>query len=335
MDPISQAVLGAAAAHLAFGRRLPRAAALIGAAAGMVPDLDVLIAFGDDPTAGWVWHRGPTHSLVAIPIGGVLSALPFLLVPSLRKHWKAVIGASVIAFATHAPLDALTSYGTQLFWPFTDHRVALDWMPIIDPVWTLMMVLGVILAVWRKSIVPTAVVLCLGLLYFGFGAFQHERAMAALERVAQEAGHDDATNLRAMPSPASLALWHGIYKHGDELHAIGIRTGYLGATAVKIGMPRPLADAEEVAGSEGTETRRQFEVFQWFSDDTLYLPEPDARPQVVADGRYSSDPAAHEPLWGLDFTGDAVRHYRPPRRFDARGLLRTMFGNDPSYRPLP
>lgn len=301
----------------------------------MAPDLDIFIPVNGDPTAGWIWHRGPTHALIAIPILGPLAALPFLLVPNLRTHWKAVLGAGTVAIATHAPLDALTSYGTQLFWPFTNYRVALDWMPIIDPVWTLTMLVGVILAVCRKSIVPSAVVLTLGLLYFGFGAIQHERAMSALERVTEAAGHDEATGLRVNPTPASLGLWHGIYKHEGRLYVVGIRTGYLGETTVKIGESRLLADAAMVAGREGTETRRQYEVFRWFSGDTLYLPNPDEQPHIVADGRYSGDPAGHAPLWGLDFSGREVRRARPPREVDASRLLRTLFGNDPTYRPLP
>src|SRR5262245_54624375 len=126
MDSITQGVLGAAVAQSIMSRRLPRGAGLIGAIGGMAADLDILIRSSNDPTLAWLFHRHFTHSLFFIPIGGLIAAIPFLLMDRFKGFKREVVMASMIGYATHAPLDIFTSYGTQLFWPFSNYRVALD-----------------------------------------------------------------------------------------------------------------------------------------------------------------------------------------------------------------
>ena len=51
-----------------------------------------------------------------------------------------------MGYATHGLLDSCTSYGTQLFWPFSDERVAWDTMSIVDPLFTIPLLVFVIAA---------------------------------------------------------------------------------------------------------------------------------------------------------------------------------------------
>ena len=88
MDPFSHALLGASAAHFAFGRRLPRRAWLIGAGAGLAPDLDFFIRSASDPLLNIELHRQFTHALAFIPMGGALSGLPWLLRRRARAEWR-------------------------------------------------------------------------------------------------------------------------------------------------------------------------------------------------------------------------------------------------------
>ncbi|MBK7600777.1 MAG: metal-dependent hydrolase [Acidobacteria bacterium] len=143
MDPITQGILGAAASQSIMKRRLPAAAGWIGAIGGVAADLDVLIHSASDPTVGWLYHRHFTHSLAFIPVGGFLAALPFLFLTRFKNHRRDVILSSIIGYATHGLLDAFTNYGTQLFWPFSNHRVAWDWIGIVDPIYTLILLVGV------------------------------------------------------------------------------------------------------------------------------------------------------------------------------------------------
>lgn len=80
MDPVSQAVLGAAAAELFAVRNQQDKAhlpviACIGALSGMAADLDVLIQSPIDPLLFFDDHRHFTHALLFIPAGALVVAI--------------------------------------------------------------------------------------------------------------------------------------------------------------------------------------------------------------------------------------------------------------------
>ena len=76
MEPLSQALLGAATADIVAGRRLGRRALLWGALVGMAPDLDVLAAPLHAGFGEWLYHRGTTHALWFGPVVGPLQQAP-------------------------------------------------------------------------------------------------------------------------------------------------------------------------------------------------------------------------------------------------------------------
>lgn len=334
MDPLTQGLLGAVAAQAVFGRRLPRHAAAIGALSGMAPDLDVLIASASDPLVAWVYHRHFTHALAFIPFGAALAALPWLLFESMRRQWRLLLGASLVAYATHAPLDALTSYGTQLLWPFSDHRVALDWMPIIDLVFTPILLLGLVLALWRASPQPARAALALALAYIGFGAWQHGAAIDAQHQLAQARGHTIERG-RVMALPGSLVVWRSLYLADGQLHADGVRVPWRGAVEVQPGSSRPLAMPPAGVGSVADRAREAWAVFAWFAQGDVI----EVAPGIYGDARYSLDPAGFAPLWGLGIAPDSGMAYAwdPPTARDlrtVRDLWRLKTEGDPRYRPL-
>ncbi|MFI0413017.1 MAG: metal-dependent hydrolase [Candidatus Thiodiazotropha sp.] len=133
MDPFTQILLGAAVGHATLGARVGRKALFWGAVFGGMPDLDVLLPH-PDAVAAVTNHRSFSHSLVTHTI-----VAPFLGAGLAGLHARE--GASVarwtllvwLALATHALLDAITIYGTQLFWPSTAPPVGLGSIFIIDP----------------------------------------------------------------------------------------------------------------------------------------------------------------------------------------------------------
>lgn len=150
MDPVSQAALGAVVAQSVGHRRLGLKVAIIGAAAGAMPDADVLFSITGDFVDQLVTHRGITHSLFFAPIVGPL--LGWLVWkaearedPGFRRRncWML---ATTLAILSHPLLDLLTPYGTQLLQPFSNARFAINAMPIIDPVYTLMLLAGLYIA---------------------------------------------------------------------------------------------------------------------------------------------------------------------------------------------
>jgi inner membrane protein len=149
MDSLSQIVLGGAvaAAIAPMGHR--RAALLAGAALGTLPDLDSFLIkpFVSDPVMLMTMHRSFSHSLLVLPLVG---ALIWWL---CRRREGRVHAAPVrwfwaiqLALITHPLLDAFTVYGTQLWWPLTPPPTMWSSVFIIDPLYTIWLLIACVLA---------------------------------------------------------------------------------------------------------------------------------------------------------------------------------------------
>ena len=146
MDPVTQGVLGASSAQSASTGKQLAAATLCGVVAGMAPDLDALIRSSDDPLLYLEYHRQFSHALIFIPIGALLCAvLLWRMVARWLSFYQTYLFC-LLGYATHGLLDACTSYGTQLFWPFSNARIAWHTVSIIDPLFTLPLLVLVALA---------------------------------------------------------------------------------------------------------------------------------------------------------------------------------------------
>ncbi|MGE0622465.1 MAG: metal-dependent hydrolase [Pseudomonadales bacterium] len=200
MDPFSQAALGAVVGQVVGHRTLGYRAAAYGALAGALPDIDVLFSLNGDFVDQLVTHRGITHSLFFAPVvGPLLGWLVWKWTARAgpdtgareRNCWMLVI---TLALLSHPLLDLLTPYGTQLMLPFSDARFAINAMPIIDPVYTLLLGAGLLVA-WlprlrrrlRASTVA-AVTLAISTGYLGYGWLQNVRAEAAAAAQLSAAG---------------------------------------------------------------------------------------------------------------------------------------------------
>ena len=208
MDTFTQIVLGATVGHVVAGRKLGARAALYGAVGGLLPDLDVFSS-STEPLAEWKYHRGITHSLWFGPVVG--TALGWIswkfsrwrnpdgvgAEDSALKYW---IALWVLAIFTHPLLDTFTVYGTQLLAPFTRERFAISGVPIIDPVYTFILIIGLIFvsrlgASSKKAFVASAVALGLSTSYLFLGVLQNNRA-ETLARASLAAQGVKAENLR-------------------------------------------------------------------------------------------------------------------------------------------
>ncbi len=149
MDSLTQMALGGAVAHAVIGRRIGRSAIVLGIALGTLPDLDVLVRYAD-AIDSFTRHRGFSHSLFVLS----LASLPIsvLLRRLLDRDERASGGLWLLTtwsvLITHALLDSFTSYGTQLFWPLPVPPVGIASIFIIDPLYTLPLLIGLLLA-WR------------------------------------------------------------------------------------------------------------------------------------------------------------------------------------------
>ena len=163
MDSLSQFALGAGIGVAVLGRRTPVwKAALWGGICGTIPDLDALVDHGD-PIRNMTFHRAESHSLLYLTL---LSApLAWLAArfaaaesraaqaatqaaaqgpepprPAWHRWWL----ATWLALFTHPLLDNMTVYGTQLLQPFTNQPFGIGSVFIIDPLYTLPLLLGLL-----------------------------------------------------------------------------------------------------------------------------------------------------------------------------------------------
>jgi inner membrane protein len=296
MDPITQGVLGASVGEAVGRRETLGAAAALAALSGMAPDLDVLIRSDSDPLLFLEYHRQFTHALAFVPIGALLCAGLFHLVARRWLRFGETYLFCLLGYATHGLLDACTTYGTQLLWPFSDRRIAWNSISVIDPLFTLPALGLVLLALLRRSPLPARLALAWMAFYMALGFVQQARVEAAGEALAASRGHG-GVEVSAKPGFANLLLWKVVYAHDGWFHVDAVRAGrtvrvYAGERAQRLDLARHLPWLEL-----GSQQARDVERFRWFSADHLaWRPE---RPDEVVDVRYSLLPNEIEPLWGL------------------------------------
>ena len=181
---------------------------------GTLPDLDVLISPLLDPIAQLSWHRGISHSILicflATPLFG------FLLSKLHRQKGITFPQASWFVFltwSTHVLIDCFTTYGTQIYEPFSNTRASLNNMSIIDFSFTLPMLLAFLLIYRLKldknSNTRTWIGRCT-MLWLCFYAslsfyFKHLATSHFQKQLAQEG--IEASRLTTAPTLTNIFLW--------------------------------------------------------------------------------------------------------------------------------
>ncbi len=298
MDPVSHMALGAAVAAVVSRPGGLRTACLVGAAAGAAPDLDVFIRSAEDPLLGLTFHRHFTHALVVAPLIGLFFAGLFKVLINRRCRFSELALYGIAGVSVHGLLDACTSYGTQLYWPFLDYRESWDVISVIDPLFTLplLLCLGVAFISKRRGFAGLGLIACL--CYLGFGLVQRERAQAFAEALAVERGHG-ASMLTVRPSFANLMAWRLVYREGDRYHVDAVTLLPFREPVLYAGASVPVFSEAEAAAvaAPGTVLAADIERFRFFSQGYLYRAPED--PMVLGDLRYATLPNQVRPLWGI------------------------------------
>lgn len=218
MDSLSQAALGSAIVLATMGRRTAAwKAALWGAAAGTLPDLDAFIDHGD-PLLNMVRHRAESHSLfflalISAPLGWLVARLQ-----GEPQWWRRWWLALALALLTHPLLDVLTIYGTQLLLPFSDHPYGVGSMFIIDPLYTLPLLVGVAAALsLRHGLRWNHAGLALSTAYLGWSLLAQQHVRGVLEDSLRAQGLP-ATQVLVTPAPFSTVLWRGVAMGPEHYH---------------------------------------------------------------------------------------------------------------------
>lgn len=209
MDSLTQIVLGAAVGEAVLGRKVGNKGMFYGAIAGTIPDLDTFASYFTDTVTALTIHRGFTHSIVF----SVLFAPLFGWLVSRYETYKDFKNWSWLffwAFVTHPILDAHTTWGTQLFWPF-DLRLAFKTIFVIDPLYTLPFLIFLILAMLQKRTskkrrVYNTVGLIVSSLYLVLTFFLKWVAFTKF-KMALESEKVAYLQIDTRPSPLNTILW--------------------------------------------------------------------------------------------------------------------------------
>jgi inner membrane protein len=260
VDSLSQLALGAAVGVAVMGRRTAVwKAALWGGFAGTLPDLDVVIDHGD-ALRNMTLHRGASHALFWLTLAApVLAALPALLhgQRALFARWWL---AMWLVLVTHPLLDAMTVYGTQLLLPFTDHPFGVGSMFIIDPLYTVPLVVGVVAALARREgrglrWNQWGLLLSTGYLAWSMGAQWHVREVA---RDALAGRGLAGAPLLVTPTPFNTVLWRVVAMRPDGGYEEGFRS-LLDAHPMRFrALPSAPQLRQELAAIEGVQRLARF-----------------------------------------------------------------------------
>ena len=213
MDTISHGLAGSVLSRAFSDQSEARAAFWVGAIAAMVPDFDFLfIATRLDYLRD---HRSWTHSFLVLPFLSLAIALvsrAFLRRACLATLWF----FAALGIASHILFDWITSFGTMFWTPLSRTRYSLDWVFILDPIFTAIVLLSLAGALAFRSrarrIAAVGSVL-LGL-YIACCGILHARALAAWKRI-----DDIPLGARAAVLPQFLSpfRWLGLTDRGEEV----------------------------------------------------------------------------------------------------------------------
>ena len=298
MDPVSQGIVGAVFPQSIANKKDLAKATLIGFVSGLAADLDVLIRSEKDPLLFIDYHRQFTHSLLFIPVGGFIMAVIFWLIFKKKLKFQKIFLFSTLGYATHCLLDACTTYGTELLWPFSNAKIAWNNIAVIDPVFTIVLVFLVIIALIKRSnlIARIGVIFCIA--YLLFGVHQRDAAEKYLLNIAALRGHTPEKVL-VHPTLGNVFLWRGIYLNDGNYFVDGIRVSPVSDPVLYEGSSVKMFDLNEQLPDLNRDSvlYKDIKRFEHFTSGYLI----NVSENSIGDFRYSALPNSTDPLWAIEF----------------------------------
>ena len=295
MDPITQGAFGAIFAQTTSNKKKILVGSIVGCFAGLAPDLDIFIRSASDPLLKLEYHRQFTHSIIFIPIGALVVTLFSRILFRKCLSWRETYLFSLFGYATHGLLDACTSYGTQLFWPFSDERISWNYISVVDPFLSIPVFLIIIFAIIMKNKLITFFGIFYIFIYLTFGAIQENRAEYVGKSIANFRGHE-SKNLTVKPSLGNLFLWKTIYEDSDFYYVDAVRlfskSEYCQGTKIK--KLDLLIDFSDL--NKKSQQYKDIKRFDWFSQGYL---GKEVDENIITDVRYSAVPNEVDGLWGI------------------------------------
>lgn len=371
MDPLTHVLAGAAVAQVGFRSKLGREAGWVAAFVACTPDLDIFVPRVID----WlgqpqlldrlVYHRGPSHAILAVPILALLFALPWFFArrlaarralrrqlvdrvspnptetlspaaPAAPAGFGWYLGCCLAAVATHGLLDMCTSYGTQWYWPVSSVRAAWHCVPIIDLLLTPILLITVLACYvvrrLRTSRAASRVALAGLILAAGYLAAGRVAHNIALERGLAHLDRQQVLQAEAYPAMGSIFLWRVVAETQDgHWHATRIHL-FADQDAAPRQTETPPRESAPTAMATIQKTG-EYAIWNWFTDGKI-------RPEIHRDGawtlidlhdmRYGHSNDSAVSLWTLRFVinpaGEVVQTSRfTPPRKDPKDFIHTAW----------
>ncbi|MCP4052729.1 MAG: metal-dependent hydrolase [Mesoflavibacter sp.] len=222
MDSLTQATLGAVIGEVLLGKKIGNKGAIIGAVIATIPDLDVVLLPFYSELERLSIHRGFSHSILLSFIGAILIAFILSKVSWTRQiSYLRLCVFSWLALFTHMLLDAFTTYGTQLFLPFSNYRVSFDSINIVDPIYTLPLLIGLLMSIWvfrnksnrnrfSKIGLTVSTIYLLSTLWIKHAVYQKFDTLLKAENIAYK-------TLLTVPVKFGSVNWYGVAKTNNSL----------------------------------------------------------------------------------------------------------------------
>jgi inner membrane protein len=223
LDSITHIAIGICTGEIIAGKQLGKKAMLWGAIANSIPDIDVVAAFWMNPADALLAHRGFTHSILFQLLLIPLSAFALKKFYSQEKFsfsgWMLLMGSGLFL---HIFLDALTSYGTGWFEPFSHYRVSFNTLFIVDPLFSIGFITGAIVLLIMKAQNPkrekiartfTIISAC----YLLFAMVNKIRVNEIIENTLTR-NKISNENYFSTPTPLNNLLWYIVASDSNGVH---------------------------------------------------------------------------------------------------------------------
>jgi inner membrane protein len=242
VDTLSHGIAGAVLGRSMTDRPGARTALIVGAAAAMLPDLDFL--YIGSRLDYLKEHRGWTHSFLVMPVLAIAVALVAKLF-ARRTRLATLWLFAAVGILSHIVFDWITSFGTMFFTPLSRTRYSLDWVFILDPVFTGIVLLTLVFTLvdpehGRRIAAMGATLLAV---YVGFCAAMHARALAIWRRLDAP---PDSARVAVLPQFLSPLRWLGLSEREDSVHAAFFD---IGPFAAGVADPKPPEKWSEILAS--------------------------------------------------------------------------------------
>jgi inner membrane protein len=271
MDSLTQIVLGAACGEIALGKKIGNKALLFGAIGGTIPDLDVFIGkiLYTNEVQTMAFHRGFMHSLLfAVLAAFLFGCFAYKFYNSgkrkettVQKDW---IWLFFLSIFTHPILDCFTPYGTQLFAPFSDYRVAFNTISVVDPLYTLPFLICMLVVLFlkrtnAKRLKWTKAGIYISSFYLLFTLGNKFYIDSVFKKSFKNAGIS-MDRFSAQPSIFNNILWYAVAETKDKYHLTFYSLLDKSATANKIISIDKNHDLIDM-------NAKNLKILAWFSND--------------------------------------------------------------------